>query len=88
MLHGNEACQRCAYWQRLRGAAADQGLCRRQSPLLERASWPTTEQDDWCGEFVGTPTGPARLREARQPPEPEKPVPKNIVVREGFEARK
>ncbi len=65
MLHGNEACQRCAYWERLKSAAADPGLCRRQSPLLEFATWPTTDQDDWCGEFVETPpNNSTRLKEA------------------------
>jgi len=76
MLHGNEACQACAYWQRLEGKYADQGLCRRHAPhcvqspqiLREgpeslRANWPITVGENWCGEFVATPPANTRLKE-------------------------
>ena len=44
MLHGNEACRRCAYWQRFNGKCVaaigiaagkvKPGLCRRQPPIV------------------------------------------------------
>jgi len=73
MLHGNEACQACAFWQRLEGEYVKLGLCRCKPPMfitgwgwpykvgithpagVDRASWPITGEDDWCGEFVVAP---------------------------------
>lgn len=64
MLHGNEACQRCAYWDPFKQDGPSLGLCRRLPPRLEAHSeFPMTKGEDWCGEFVGAPPGNARLKE-------------------------
>lgn len=59
-------CDRCAYWDHREVAhsalaiapqdAQAFGRCRRHAPHLPRAGmrgeWPTTEANDWCGEFT------------------------------------
>jgi hypothetical protein len=56
-------CGRCVYWdhigpshvENIDHAAAGFGRCRRHTPSLPligmRGEWPTTETNDWCGEF-------------------------------------
>lgn len=52
-------CSGCRFWDRRQNA--DLGLCRRRAPLpglprtsgldAERALWPLTVADDFCGEW-------------------------------------
>ena len=60
-------CKRCIYHQ------LERGECRRYPPTLHSggiSSWPTVEDDDWCGEGVRVISewqpqrGPFKPREA------------------------
>jgi len=56
-------CGRCLYWDQVNQphavpidhTTAPLGRCRRHTPRLPqsgmRGEWPTTETNDWCGEF-------------------------------------
>lgn len=62
----NVSCKNCRFWSRFKGNETT-GRCRREAPSLgisgggaltvyglgtdTKAKWPTTEFDDWCGEF-------------------------------------
>lgn len=72
------SCRECQFWD---GGAnpdeADEGLCRRTPPQLGPvvelkafAVWPTTDPDDWCGEFKAN-----HAQFVRQPPAPAAPGP-------------
>ena len=57
-------CRRCRHWSPLAGNP-EQGECRRFAPrpavsssVHMLASWPVTNGDDWCGEFVARPKDP------------------------------
>lgn len=52
------ACGTCGYWQgTVRVSAGDPpiiGECRRRAPLApgpEQALWPSTQSEEWCGEY-------------------------------------
>ena len=62
----NESCAGCRYWFLIRPSgetssdwAGRFGKCRRGSPVLvaedsippDLAVWPTTQAEDWCGEW-------------------------------------
>ena len=53
----DRTCSRCRYWHRLE-ANPNQGECRRYAPRPDAfesihmmATWPITNEHDWCGEF-------------------------------------
>lgn len=54
----NEKCKDCRFWQRWQGDSEvrfpnDNGWCHRFPPVNVCGDWllPTTNEDDWCGEF-------------------------------------
>jgi len=50
-------CEFCRLWDRFGGL--DEGRCRRRPPFVNPANkecvWPTTQINDWCGEFRRLP---------------------------------
>jgi len=52
-------CADCQWWEPAGGEIYNpsSGKCHRNAPsakgecLVYRLVWPTTERDDWCGEF-------------------------------------
>ena len=65
-------CHTCRFWQSFDNEVFD-GDCRREAPKLagmaaphgnatfqdpKAAMWPTTQRDDWCGEFAPNPSHP------------------------------
>lgn len=59
--NGPAACARCAFWHKHEDSAIT-GDCRRRAPRplidpkheedgLAFVVWPTTVDDEWCGEF-------------------------------------
>lgn len=57
----NESCATCRFWHSSDGFRSQRKPCRRHSPSFAVSSqpvsaefvgyWPTTEHDDWCGEY-------------------------------------
>jgi hypothetical protein len=61
----NRICSACDYWMEEPGEGF--GECRRHAPQpnpsIERTLpyWPTTKEDEWCGEFKPAPDQSRRL---------------------------
>ncbi len=56
-------CQNCEYFQPIKNSDLVWGVCLAKSPQVlagfsvpgpdvPRAVWPTSNKDDWCGEFA------------------------------------
>ena len=55
-------CRFCFYWEKKHGVtqhAGEMGTCHVNPPQIHSMAgyitqgvWPTTQEDDWCGEFT------------------------------------
>ncbi len=49
-------CKNCGYWEEWQESRRDLkewGYCHRHPPMWSNAewSWPTTDEDEWCGDW-------------------------------------
>jgi hypothetical protein len=72
-MAGNQICENCKFWEQT--GATDTGLigeCHKNSPSpqlepspdqsgMRFAVWPSTVQNQWCGDFENRPMGSAEL---------------------------
>jgi hypothetical protein len=54
-------CEDCLYWRQRTPETPKRAECHRNPPLrivdgdtCSWSEWPTTDKDDWCGEFKHT----------------------------------
>ena len=57
-------CDGCRFWDELKNPAMkNKGYCRKGLPQVDpSAQWPTTNSDDWCGQWEDNSSLPVQER--------------------------